>query len=381
MAGLYLHIPFCKQACYYCDFHFSTNQGQKAELVDQVVRELNLQKDYLQGEPIETIYFGGGTPSLLTAKELEIIFSAIYKYHTVLSNPEITLEANPDDLTAIKLDELRFAGINRLSIGIQTFDDTVLRFLNRAHTANEALRCLDLAQAAGITNISIDLIYSIPGQNDDLLKKNLATALNLKPTHISAYSLTLEEKTVFGRWASHGKLAAMEETTSALQFEMVMDTLNQHGYNHYEISNYCLPGYESKHNTSYWQQKKYLGVGPSAHSFDGDTRQFNISNNSLYIKALREDRIPFEREVLTLENKINEYLFTSLRTDRGCSLYYLSSQFGYDLMKKNEPYIDQLLKENIIEITKDTLFLTRAGKLVADRIASDLFAVEENPLK
>jgi oxygen-independent coproporphyrinogen-3 oxidase len=381
MAGLYLHIPFCKQACYYCDFHFSTNQSQKAELVNQVAHELYLQRGYLQGESLETIYFGGGTPSLLTAKELEIIFSAIYKYYAVSGTPEITLEANPDDLTSTKLDELRLAGINRLSIGIQTFDDNVLRFLNRAHTAREGLSCLELAQAAGITNISIDLIYSIPGQDDGLLKKNLATAINLNPTHISAYSLTLEEKTVFGRWASHGKLLAMEETTSALQFEMVMDTLNQHGYRHYEISNYCLPGYESKHNTSYWQQKKYLGVGPSAHSFDGDTRQFNISNNPLYIKALREDRIPFEREILTVENKINEYLFTSLRTDGGCSLSYLSSQYEYDLKKKNESYIDQLVKETMIEIVEDRLILTRAGKLVADRIASDLFALEEKSLK
>jgi len=379
MAGLYIHIPFCKQACYYCDFHFSTNQSQKSELVEQIVHELYLQRDYLQGELIETIYFGGGTPSLLTAKELAMIFSTIYKYYQV-GKPEITLEANPDDLTVMKLDELQSAGINRLSIGIQSYDENILRFLNRAHTSKEALLCLDLAQEAGISNISIDLIYSIPGQDDALLKKNLSTAINLQPAHLSAYSLTLEEKTVFGRWASHGKLHAMEESPSAAQFEMVMDTLTEHGYRHYEISNFCLPGFESKHNTSYWQQKKYLGIGPSAHSFDGDSRQYNISNNPLYIKALREDRIPFEREVLTLENKINEYLFTSLRTDRGCSLSYLTSQLGYDLIKQNARYIDQLLKEKIIEITKDTLLLTRTGKLVADRIASDLFILEGNEL-
>jgi oxygen-independent coproporphyrinogen-3 oxidase len=376
MAGLYLHIPFCKQACYYCDFHFSTNQSQKAELVEQISHELYLQRNYLQGEPIETIYFGGGTPSLLTPKDLEILFSSIYKYYPVAENPEITLEANPDDLTPEKLTEIRLAGINRLSIGIQSFDEKILRFLNRAHTAQEALLCLDAAQEAGISNLSIDLIYSIPGQDDDVLRKNLAAAMKLKPTHISAYSLTLEEKTVFGRWANHGKLTAMEENLSASQFEMVMDTLTHHGYRHYEISNFCLPGFESKHNTSYWQQKKYLGVGPSAHSFDKDSRQFNISNNPRYIKALLDDRIPFEREVLTRENKINEYLFTSLRTDRGCSLTYLSKQLQYDLAKNNSRYLDQLAKEKLIEITDETLVLTRAGKLIADRIASDLFAVE-----
>lgn len=376
MAGLYLHIPFCKQACYYCDFHFSTNQSQKAELVEQISHELYLQRNYLQGEPIETIYFGGGTPSLLTPKDLEILFSSIYKYYPVAENPEITLEANPDDLTPEKLTEIRLAGINRLSIGIQSFDEKILRFLNRAHTAQEALLCLDAAQEAGISNLSIDLIYSIPGQDDDVLRKNLAAAMKLKPTHISAYSLTLEEKTVFGRWANHGKLTAMEENLSASQFEMVMDTLTHHGYRHYEISNFCLPGFESKHNTSYWQQKKYLGLGPSAHSFDKDSRQFNISNNPLYVKALLDDRIPFEREVLTRENKINEYLFTSLRTDRGCSLTYLSKQLQYDLAKNNSRYLDQLAKEKLIEITDETLVLTRAGKLIADRIASDLFAVE-----
>lgn len=376
MAGLYLHIPFCKQACYYCDFHFSTNQSQKTELVRQIAHELYLQRDYLKGEPVETIYFGGGTPSLLTAKELEILFSAIYKYYPVAENPEITLEANPDDLTPEKLAKLRLASINRLSIGIQSFDENILRFLNRAHTAHEAFLCLEAAQEAGISNLSIDLIYSIPGQDDEQLRNNLAEAIRLKPTHISAYSLTLEEKTVFGRWASHGKLTAMEENLSASQFEIVMDTLTHNGYRHYEISNFCLPGYESKHNTSYWQQKKYLGVGPSAHSFNTDSRQFNISNNPLYIKALHDDRIPFEREVLTRENKINEYLFTSLRTDRGCSLTYLSLQFQYDLMKKSTLYLDKLATEKLVEITDNTLVLTRAGKLVADRIASDLFAVE-----
>jgi len=377
MAGLYIHIPFCKQACYYCDFHFSTNQLQKSELVELIAHELQIQKDYLQGESLETIYLGGGTPSLLTGQELETLFNSIHKNYSVVRDPEITLEANPDDLTLEKLSLLNSIGVNRLSIGIQSFDEKVLRFLNRAHTAQDALHCVDSARQSGISNISIDLIYSIPGQDDQLLTKNLDIAMGLKPTHISAYSLTLEEKTVFGRWARNGKLLAMDETLSASQFEIVMDTLMQTGYQHYEISNYSLPGYESRHNTSYWQQKKYLGVGPSAHSFDGLSRQFNVSNNPAYQRALREHRVPFEREILTRENKINEYIFTSLRTRLGCNLNYLAHHFDYDLKSKSGSYLQQLSKENLIEINQETLLLTRPGKLLADRISSDLFVTDD----
>jgi oxygen-independent coproporphyrinogen III oxidase len=378
MAGLYFHIPFCKQACHYCDFHFSTNQTLKQELVNQLAEELSLQKDYLEGEPIETIYLGGGTPSLLTAQELELLFTAIQKNYQVATDIEVTLEANPDDLNSQKLNELKAAGVNRLSIGIQSFDENVLTFINRAHTATEALGCVDAAHKAGINNISIDLIYSIPGQDDNMLQKNLATALALRPNHISAYSLTVEEKTVFGRWASKGKLLAMEEDQSAQQFELVMDLLTQNGYQHYEISNYCLPGFQSKHNTSYWKGKKYLGLGPSAHSYNGGTRQFNISNNHLYIKSIQKGIVPFEREELTNENKINEYLITSLRTEWGCNLNYLIEQFGYDLATHNKPYLNQLVANSLINLSENTITLTRAGKLLADRIASDLFVALDN---
>ena len=378
MAGLYVHIPFCKQACHYCDFHFSTNQQVKTELVEQIAHELLLQKDYLQGEPLETIYLGGGTPSLLAAAELDILFSAIHKNYKVSTTPEITVEANPDDLTPEKLRELKPFGVNRLSIGIQSFDEAVLRFLNRAHTANEAVECVELARNAGIKNISIDLIYSIPGQPEEVLKKNLDKAFALLPTHISAYSLTIEEKTVFGKWAKQGKLVAMDDDKATAQFELVMDSLTRQGYQHYEISNYCLPGYESKHNTSYWQQKKYLGVGPSAHSFNTLSRQFNINNNHLYIKSVKERKVPFEREILTTQNKINEYLFTSLRTKHGCSLTLLANQYGHDLLKVNDHYISQLLKKELITLTGDTIILTRAGKLLADQIASDLFITDDH---
>lgn len=276
MAGIYIHIPFCKQACYYCDFHFSTNQSLKEELIHAISLELSYQKDYLQGERIETIYFGGGTPSLLTKRELDVIFNSIYKHYSVIPLPEITLEANPDDLDKEKTITLKETRINRISLGIQSFDDVVLKFLNRAHTGAEAIACVSLLREHEISNLSIDLIHSIPGQDDEILKRNLEKVITLAPQHVSVYSLTIEEKTVFGKWSLRGQLKAVEETQSAGQFELVMDTLTGSSYQHYEISNFCLPGLASKHNTSYWQQKKYLGVGPSAHSFDLESRQFNV---------------------------------------------------------------------------------------------------------
>lgn len=374
MAGIYIHIPFCKQACYYCDFHFSTNQSLKEELIRAISLELTYQKDYLQGEHIETIYFGGGTPSLLTKEELDVIFNSIYKHYSVVALPEIALEANPDDLNKEKIITLKETGINRISLGIQSFDDVVLKFLNRAHTGEDALTCVYQLREHEINNLSIDLIHSIPGQDDEILKRNLEKVITLAPQHVSVYSLTIEEKTVFGKWSSRGQLKAVEETQSAGQFELVMDTLTGSGYQHYEISNFCLPGLASKHNTSYWQQKKYLGVGPSAHSFNLESRQFNVSNNHLYMKSIHERKIPFEKEILTKENKINEYIFTSLRTSYGCHLSYLTNHYDYDLKKINSDYIQTLLKLGYVTIADDILILTRQGKLMADKIASDLFA-------
>ncbi|MBL7861326.1 MAG: radical SAM family heme chaperone HemW [Cyclobacteriaceae bacterium] len=377
MAGLYIHIPFCKQACYYCDFHFSTNQSQRRELIELIAREIALQRQYLNANPLDTIYWGGGTPSMLTAFELDLLVDAIHKNFSIVMHPEVTLEANPDDLSPEKLALLKTVGINRLSIGIQSFDDNILKFLNRAHRTSEAIQCIHQARKAGFDNISIDLIYSIPGQDDALLNKNLATALALNPEHISAYSLTVEEKTVFGRWASQGKLTAMAEDVSAQQFLLVMDTLGLHGYDHYEISNYCRPGFESKHNTSYWQQKPYLGVGPSAHSFDSVSRQCNVSNNYHYASALRENRLPFDREVLTPANKINEYIFTSLRTRPGCNLQHLKTTLKYDLIDQNRAYIEMLVESKHMELKDNSLVLTRSGKLLADQISSDLFVILE----
>ena len=377
MAGLYLHIPFCKQACHYCDFHFSTNQDLRTDLVKGILKELKLQKDYLKGEELATIYFGGGTPSLLSFQELEIILECIHATFSSIDRPEITLEANPDDLTGKKLEELRLAGINRLSIGIQSFDDGVLKFLNRAHDAHEAVRCFRDARDAGFDNISIDLIYSIPGQVQDTWERNLAQALSLTPEHLSSYSLTIEEKTAFGKWLKVGKLKAVEEEEAAQQFELLMDMTHAAGYEHYEISNFSKHGFHSRHNSNYWKQKNYLGIGPSAHSYDGASRQFNVNNNFSYLKSIEEGKIPLEREVLSNENKINEYIFTTLRTMWGCDLEKVKVDFGIDLYIKNKSYLTELIEKKLVVIENQIMKLTRSGKLVADKIAADLLVASQ----
>lgn len=377
MAGLYIHIPFCKQACHYCDFHFSTNRELTQLLSKALAGEIEIQKDYLKGEALNTIYLGGGTPSLLSIEELEIIFNTISSHYRIDTDPEITLEANPDDLTPEKLSEFKQVGINRLSVGIQSFDPVVLKFLNRAHDEKVALESIKLAREAGFQNISIDLIYSIPGQDNAAWKKNLAQAIELSPEHISSYSLSIEEKTAFGRWKQSGKLKTVDEEIAAQQFEILMEELELHGYEHYEISNFSKPGFHSRHNSSYWEQKKYLGIGPSAHSYDGITRQFNIRNNHLYLKSLHEHKVPFELEVLTPANKINEYIFTTLRTNRGCDLMKLDHDHRYDIRIKNEAYLKNLLDHKLAIMDDQILKLTRSGKLLADKIASDLFADED----
>ncbi len=373
MAGLYFHIPFCKQACYYCDFHFSTNQEIKAELVQAMVRELHLQKDFLQNEPINTIYFGGGTPSLLQGSQLQSVLRTVQEFYTVTSQAEVTLEANPDDLTAEALRAFSLAGINRLSIGIQTFHDDLLKFMNRAHDSVTAVNAVHLARKAGFENISIDLIYAIPGQDNSRWTEDIERALLLKPEHLSCYSLTIEEKTVFGKWSAAGKLKTVEDDAAAHQLEMLMDRLQVSGYEHYEISNFAQPGFHSRHNSSYWKQEKYLGIGPSAHSYNGMVRQFNIPNNHLYLKSIQQNRIPAERELLATEDKINEYILTTLRTQWGTNLTKLLHDYGVNLLQKNSVYIQELVERGLASLTNNVLTLTRKGKLLADKIASDLF--------
>jgi oxygen-independent coproporphyrinogen-3 oxidase len=376
MAGIYFHIPFCKQACHYCDFHFSTNQEKKGEMVGALVRELELQKSYLEGESVETVYFGGGTPSLLSAAEIETLLQAVAKTFTLAPAGEITLEANPDDLDTEKLVALRAAGINRLSIGIQSFDDQVLHFLHRAHSASAAQQCLEQARAAGFNNISLDLIYAIPGQPLGTWRENIRRALSFAPEHISSYSLTIEEKTAFGKWAATGKLKAVEDDLAAAQLEMLVEMLDAAGYEQYEVSNFARPGYYSRHNSSYWQQKKYLGIGPSAHSYDGQSRQYNVANNHVYLRGLQEDKIPFTHEALTPEDVINEYLLTTLRTSWGADLRKLRQELQYDLQALHGPYLNTLFAESLAIVSDDTLRLTRRGKMLADKIAADLFATK-----
>lgn len=345
----------------------------KAGMVEAIVKELEMQKDYLGNEEIGTIYFGGGTPSLLSKDDSGKILHTIKELHKVKEGAEVTLEANPDDLTSNKLLELKEIGVNRLSIGIQSFQDDVLKFFNRAHSSEEAVRCLGDARAAGFDNISIDLIYGVPGQPNDVWKTGIERALSFRPEHISAYSLTIEDKTVFGKWKASNKLTPMNEELVAEQFEILMDILTKNGYEHYEISNFGVPGFRSQHNSSYWKGVKYLGVGPSAHSYDERSRQFNVSNNSIYIRKIGAGEIPFEREELSQEDKVNEFFLIGLRTMEGCDL----DKIGFRLSSSQQSYVSQLMTLGKVTFDGRFLKLTDKGKLLADKIASDLFVSSE----
>jgi oxygen-independent coproporphyrinogen III oxidase len=375
MAGIYIHIPFCKQACHYCDFHFSTQHDYIPALCSALVKELEMQKGYLAGEPIQTIYFGGGTPSLVSEEQLTEILNAIHKDFSVSKGAEVTLEANPDDITKDFINALLKIGVNRLSIGVQSFDNTVLRFLNRSHNGLQAIKAIDDCRDGGIKNLNVDLIYAIPGRDLLGLQADLSKLIDIKPDHISAYSLTVEPNTAFGKWSNNGKFVASSEEDNAQQFDCVMTTLMQARYQHYEISNYCLPGREAVHNTNYWRQKKYLGVGPSAHSFNGTERWSNIRNNHTYIKSIHSNTIPATIETLTLSNQINEYIMTSLRTQWGCSLQFLLKEYNLDLTVKQAEYLEYGQSIGLFILTNDHLTLMNKGKFFADSVATEFFEV------
>lgn len=370
---LYIHIPFCKQACHYCDFHFSTNTANKRAVVEAIAREIVLRKSYLPDGDMETIYFGGGTPSMLDEPELHFLLETIHKQFRVAPNAEITLEANPDDLNAASLQMFANAGINRLSIGIQSFHEPHLRFMNRAHSAVEAEQCVKLAQDAGIHNISIDLIYAIPSENHDILLSDLSKAFTLDVPHISAYCLTIEPQTAFGSWLKKKKMRPIEEEYAAQQFEILVKSLGDNGYEQYEISNFARNSRYSNHNSSYWKQHPYLGVGPSAHSYNGATREYNVSNNAKYLEAIQKETIPATIETLTPADQTNEYLLTGLRTKWGVELQKLEvlSAGAFALQAGDE--LDRMTRKGWIREDSGILVLTGAGKLFADRIASDLF--------
>ena len=373
MAGLYIHIPFCKQACYYCDFHFSTNTEYRSRMIDSIASELKLQKAYLNHEPISTVYFGGGTPSILEIKELEKLTRSIDLNFNLIATPEITLEANPDDLSKKKLSGLKSLGINRLSIGIQSFQDKTLKFLNRAHNAYEAIKCIENARHIEFDNLSIDLIFSIPGQSITDLDFDISQALLLNPEHISVYSLTIEDKTVFGNWQSKGKFIQVSDEESAKQFELVITRLEENSYEQYEISNFCRDSNYAQHNTAYWKNVNYLGVGPGAHSFNGKSRQSNIANNHKYMNSIEKGIVPFVLDKLSDRSMANEYLMTSLRTKWGCELKKLHTRFGYDLQKQQNDKLQELIKTEMIYTMDEIIFLTKKGKFVADEIISELF--------
>lgn len=372
MAGIYLHIPYCKQACHYCDFHFSTNLNTKSDLIEAILKEIELQKEYLDGEIIETIYFGGGTPSILDTQELISILTTIEENFAIDEHPEVTLEANPDDLTNEKLNELKSAGINRLSIGIQSFDDKILKSFNRAHDAKMASSAIQEAQQLGFENISIDLIFGVPSQSVEDLRNDLRQALKYNTQHISIYGLTIEENTVFGKWEKQKKLTPLDEDMAARHLEVIMERLEEAGYIQYEISNFCLQGFESKHNSSYWYGKKYLGIGPAAHSYNGTERQFNIPHNIKYIKKLQANELSFDKEVLTKEDHINEFILTQLRLKQGINLNRLREKFSFDLLSQRKVEIDQFTQTKMLETAGDFIRLTPKGKLLADFITEKL---------
>jgi len=375
MAGIYIHIPFCKKACHYCNFHFSTSFGQKEALVSAIIREIALRKDYLEGAKINTIYFGGGTPSVLASAELEQILQEIYKCHTVDNQAEVTLEANPDDLSKDKLVAFKELGINRLSIGIQSFHETDLLWMNRSHNALQARQCIEQAMHLGLDDISIDLIFGSNTTTTKMWEENLLTAVSYQLPHLSCYGLTVEEGTALAHHIKTNKTGALNNKLGAEQFELTNQILCGHHYEHYEISNYALDNKYSKHNTNYWKQVPYLGIGPAAHSYDGIYRQWNIAHNKKYIDSLNDNELPATKEKLSKTDRFNEYLMTGLRAMWGCELKQLT------LLNDNWPNLlthelKQLQQDNLISLTTNELRLTEEGKLVGDRIISQLFLTD-----
>lgn len=372
MAGIYIHIPFCKQKCNYCDFHFSTNLTNIELLVACIKKELFIRKNELINEKISSIYFGGGTPSILRDKFLNQILETIYKNYTINDGIEITLEANPDDVNLLSIKNWNLIGINRLSIGVQSFDEKSLQWMNRAHNVQQSLLSIELASTY-FKNFSIDIIYGIPTQSTLVFEKNLKYIEENKINHISAYSLTVEKNTDLAYQILHKKINPINSEIQVEQYHIFKDVVEKKGYVQYEISNFALPNYKSKHNSMYWAYKKYIGIGPSAHSFDGKNRRWNISNNNLYIQCLKNDLPYFEIEILMPYQRYNEFILVSFRMKEGINLIKLLDQFEklftnhfYDVLKK-------YASNNQLIILPDVVYLSESGKLFADAIAVDFF--------
>lgn len=379
MSGIYIHIPFCKQACHYCDFHFSTSMKKKEEMVLAIAKEIQMRKSefaLLDGArsdaTIETIYFGGGTPSVLTSEEINFLITEVYKNYSVSENPEITLEANPDDLSSERIIELSKSRINRLSIGIQSFFEEDLQLMNRAHNSAEAKKCLEEATQY-FDNISLDLIYGIPAMSNEKWKQNIETALSFGIPHISSYALTVEPKTALNKLIQTGKIAAPKDEVAQEHFSILVEMLENNSFIHYELSNFGKENYFSKNNSAYWLGKKYIGIGPSAHSYDGVSRSWNVSNNSIYIKSIQENKLPNETEILSIADRYNECVMTGLRTIWGVSLDRIGTEFGSEYLEYLNKQAQKFLDDDLVFIEKNILKPTPKGKFLTDGIASDLF--------
>ncbi|KVV13708.1 radical SAM family heme chaperone HemW [Flavobacterium sp. TAB 87] len=375
MSGIYIHIPFCKQACHYCDFHFSTSMKKKDEMVWAITKEIKLRKIEFVNEIVETIYFGGGTPSVLSSKEINFLIQEVYDNYEVAENPEITLEANPDDLSQERIIELAKSKINRLSIGIQSFFEDDLQMMNRAHSSAEAQKSLELATQY-FDNISIDLIYGIPGMSNEKWKQNIEKAMSFGIPHISSYALTVETKTALYKLIQAGKIGAPKDEVASEHFSILVETLQEKGFIHYELSNFAKENYFSKNNSAYWLGKKYLGIGPSAHSYDGLSRSWNIANNSLYLKSIEDNVLPNEVEILSKSDRYNEYVMTGLRTIWGVSLDRIEAEFGMDYLDYLKKQSQKFLNDDLVVITDTILRPTAKGKFLTDGIASDLFFLD-----
>ena len=375
MSGIYIHVPFCKKACHYCNFHFSTTMIRKDEMVEAICNEIDMRHAYLLDKNIQSIYFGGGTPSVLNGPQLEAILRKIGHYFDVSPDIEITLECNPDDLSKEYLRQLKDIGINRLSIGIQSFFQEDLTFMNRAHDAHQARQCIEDALSVGFNNLTIDLIYGCETTSEKMWQKNIEIALSYEIPHLSSYALTIEEGTAFGSWVKRGKISPANEDKASYQFDMLMHSLTTAGYLHYEISNFAKEGHIAVHNTNYWKGAHYLGIGPSAHSFDGTKRSWNVANNVKYMKAILDKAPLFEEEMLSKNELYNEYVMTGLRTMWGIDLTYIHHHFGELYFNHISSVLEQETIVPYFYEKESHIVLNDKGRHFADRIASECFMV------
>jgi len=378
MAGIYLHIPFCKKACHYCNFHFSTKTTNIQAFVDAMIQEIELQKNYLN-EPIQTVYFGGGTPSLLNEAQLKAMMEAIHTHFKVATTIECTLEANPDDIDLVKLAAWKKMGINRLSIGIQSFQATALAWMNRAHSVEQSHAAIEMAKEAGFDNLSIDLIYGTPTLTDQALMADLDWIQQYQINHVSCYALTVEDKTALKNLIEKAQIEDVDPEKQARHFEIVTSKLMGMGMEHYEISNFAMPGFRSQHNSNYWSGKHYLGLGPSAHSFNTISRHWNIANNALYIQSITKGQLNFEMEYLTQANRYNEYMMTSLRRVEGFDLDFIRASFGKSYYDHSIATINELLSKDVLQQNESQYCLKNEAKFLADGIAADFFILGSAP--